>query len=174
MEIQYPIKKSLQEMFSSLFVYNIHETKEEYRSRVSIRMQELCHGTNCTLGESINFKALNAVKASTIKFNIGEESIVVHKPMTDEEIALKDGSKQDYAQYLEILYFKYFDEERFISEKTTLWKEAEKTFQSEKPDTSEAPLFEETILEQEEQKEKDTIHVLTKRNRMKTRFKRRY
>ena len=90
----------------------LYENKKKYKRRIEARGQELFDRKNCTLEESIRFRALSNCRT---KYFI------------------------DYEKYVDIIFFKYLDEEEFKREKARLYDEfIEKCNQSQR---SSYPLY---------------------------------
>ena len=112
----------------------LYENKKKYKRRIEARGQELFDRKNCTLEESIRFRALSNCRT---KYFIIDNAIIGN--ISFEECALRKSTAKDYEKYVDIIFFKYLDEEEFKREKARLYDEfIEKCNQSQR---SSYPLY---------------------------------
>ena len=115
------IKDELREQFSFLR-RQPYENKKEYKRRVLARGQELFDGINCTLEESIRFRALSNCRAEVLIIHIdGKQTIL--GDISPEEYALKKGKAKDFEKFVDLIFFEHLDEKKFQSEKERLFDE---------------------------------------------------
>ena len=115
------IKDELREQFSFLR-RQPYENKKEYKRRVLARGQELFDGINCTLEESIRFRALSNCRAEVLIIkNNGKQTIL--GDISSEEYALKKGNAKDFEKFIDLLFFEHLEEKKFQSEKERLFDE---------------------------------------------------
>ena len=115
------IKDELREQFSFLRRQS-YENKKAYKRRIMARGQELFDRKNCTLEESINFRALSNCRAEFVILHIDGERVVIGD-ITPEEYALKKGTAKDFERYVDIIFFRNFDEKKFYEERNILYDE---------------------------------------------------
>ena len=95
------IKDELREQFSFLR-RQPYENKKEYKRRVLARGQELFDGINCTLEESIRFRALSNCRAEVLIIHIdGKQTIL--GDISPEEYALKKGKAKDFEKFVDLI-----------------------------------------------------------------------
>lgn len=115
--------EELKRMFSFLYLIE-SETKEEYENRVKQRMGEIIQGVNCSLEETINFKALYSCKADLIEV----DNKIMSMTLSKEEIALKDGNAKDFEKFVFARFIDHLDEREFIRKKFEFWNEVRNDF----------------------------------------------
>ena len=115
------IKDELREQFSFLR-RQPYENKKIYKRRVLARGKELFDGINCTLDESIRFRALSNCRAEVFIINIAGKQTILGD-ISPEEYALKKGNAKDFEKYIDLIFFEHLDEKMFQREKARLYDE---------------------------------------------------
>ena len=101
------IKDELREQFSFLR-RQPYENKKEYKRRVLERGQELFDGINCTLDESIRFRALSNCRAVVLITNDDGKQMILGD-INLEEYALKKGNAKDFEKFVDLIFFVSFN-----------------------------------------------------------------
>ena len=115
------IKDELREQFSFL-KRQPYENKKEYKRRIKTRGQELFDRKNCTIDESISFRALSNCRAKVYIMNIDGEQMVFGD-LDSKEYALRKGNAKDYEKFVDLLFFEHIDEKEYKREKGKLYDE---------------------------------------------------
>ena len=127
------IKDELREQFSFLR-RQLYENKKEYKRRILARGQELFDRINCTLEESIRFRALYNCRAKVIIINFDGEKTILGD-ISPDEFALKKGNAKDFEKYVDIVFFEHLDEKKFQNEKEKLYDEYTKKYNESQQDS---------------------------------------
>lgn len=111
------VTEELKKMFD--FFYLIKgERKKEYKIRVEKRANEILNGIDCTLEETINFRALVKCRMPIVKLG----SIIIPTE-ADELIDKFKGNAKEYEEATFMRHFDNLDEEEFKKTRQQLWDE---------------------------------------------------
>ena len=164
------LKEKLQEQFSFLKLKPF-ESKKDYKKRIIERGYEIFKGINCTLEDTINLMALHECQAEIIIMRglVIDRKQVVIGDLTTEEYTLRKGYAKDYEKYINIVFFKYLDEDKFKKVKERIYNETIKKYINNNQDSYFGSLdyYEDKQLIKDEYLEKQYGERVTRENKQK-------